>query len=188
MAHRAHSGWGRRAGLIAGVLAVVAEDALDDGRWTVHLLELDGDLGLELDTTIDRLGAHQTNPPSNSASHGNRGDESHPIDAIVDHHRNALPIRLHDRCRQRPHQREREEAMSDRAPKRAGLGSGARLVDPLVIEGGIGERIHPILFDLKPLADSEFGVDKGRKVDHRRERSGPATCSYSACSPVFSLL
>ena len=58
-------------------------------------------------------------------------------------------------------QREREVAVGDRRPVRAGRGTLGIDVDPLVVAGGVGERVHAFLRDLEPIAVAEVLADSG---------------------------
>ena len=91
--------------------------------------------------------------------------------------------------------RDRPEAIGDRPAERAVVGGVTRLVDPLMVVGGRGKGIDPILGDLHPGTDPDFLTDTIAEVDHcgllgylpARSRIGPATSAYSACLPVAFL-
>jgi hypothetical protein len=63
--------------------------------------------------------------------------------------------------------------MGDGASERTGRRLLRLDVDPLMVVGGVGEGINPILGDLEPVTDPDLGVDQVLK----------GSCIHSLCTP-----
>src|ERR1700722_19549763 len=97
--------------------------------------------------------------PAHPASGGDRPDEPHTVEAVIDAVRGALDSGQRAVSHSRE-QREGEEAMGDRAPEH---GRGRPLgidMDELLVLSDLGEGVDPRLIDSEPTRD-EIAPDPG---------------------------
>src|SRR5690606_30271428 len=73
--------------------------------------------------------------------------------------RHPQPLDPVDAAHEDGQQRQRQVAVRDRPAERALLGALDVHVDPLVVAGGVGEQVHPVLGDLQPVAAAERPAD-----------------------------
>src|SRR5436190_13873546 len=96
---------------------------------------------------------------TNLGADRNGRNESHFVEAVIDGHRDVVDgIELvHEPWQQR----QGEQQVGDCSTEGAIGGAGRVDVDPLVVVGGSGELIDPILIDLKPISGAEFVSGRG---------------------------
>src|SRR2546429_3977156 len=128
-------------------------ERLDHAGRAVAALDLDGDEHLGLDAALDVGDLHQLGTGADALPHEDGRDETHLVDAVVDRHREAFVPG--DLGQEEAGQRQREVTVGDGAAERTFLGPLDVDVDPLVVAGGLGERVDPLLGDLQPVAVAE---------------------------------
>src|SRR6185437_16063618 len=127
--------------------------ALDfDGEGELHLHAVSGD-------RLDRV--HGPEQPDLRAD-PHRAREAHSIEAVVEAHRGAGDLK--QLVEQRDDQRQGQIAVRDGAAERTGRGALGIDVYPLVVVGSVGEGVHPVLRDLKPIGVAEVGAGQGAKL------------------------
>ena len=112
-------------------------------------LDLDGHGDPGLHAALDLVGAGQLGPAPDAAAHRHRRREAGLVRAVVDAHRDVA--HLEQVGEEGVDQREGEVAVGDRPAERPVLGPLGIDVDPLVVAGGVGERVDPLLGDLQPV-------------------------------------
>jgi acyl-CoA dehydrogenase len=140
----------------------IAHDRLHYRRRLGGVLDLDGDLRGCLHGTVEPVDRDDLTARSDLRADLDRRDEPHLVVAVVDGESHALDaVELMREVRE---QREREQAVRDRATERSVCRTIGIDVDPLVVVGGIGEQIHPILVDLHPVGGPELAAEGRRKL------------------------
>jgi hypothetical protein len=100
-----------------------------------------------------------------------RVGEADLVDAVVE--LGARSLQPEDLGAEPRDQRQGEEAVRDGAPERAGCGALEVHVDPLVVAGGVGELVDPLLGDLDPLAGAELLAGRLGQLLERGEHAHP---------------
>src|SRR5213078_4195783 len=136
---------------------VVPADGLGHQRGLVGALALDHHAPRGLHAALDPLELGQREPGAHRRAGGHRRGEPQPVEPIVDPHRAAGD--LEGRLGEHRQQRQREEAVRDRAAERRSPGALPVDVDPLEVPGGLGELVDPVLRDLDPGRHGDFLTD-----------------------------
>ena len=119
---------------------------------------------------------------------GNGRREPDLVGAVVDAHRGAG--HLHELREQVVRDRQRQIAVRDGRAERAVLRARGIDVDPLVVAGGVGEQVHPLLGDLHPLAEPEVRslrrAQRVRILELRHRRIVRCKCVRRMSAPQVS--
>jgi hypothetical protein len=104
-----------------------------------------------------------------------RRREAHLVEAVVDAHPHALGhVHVLDQGGQ---QRQRQIAVGDGGAERTVGGTGRVHMDPLVVAGGLGEQVDPLLVDLDPVAGPDLGADGGGQLGRGGEGLHVGPCA-----------
>src|SRR5580692_7670329 len=160
-----------------GGLPVEPRHRLEDADRLVGALALDHPADDELQAALDLLDVDEGRGEPDLRPDGHRGGKADLVEPVVHRH-----LDVGHREDLRPHrneQRQGEEPVRDRpAERRLGHRPLRVHVDPLVVIGCVGERVHPVLSHLEPFAGAEhlplqrgeFG-QRGRRAAHLVLRS-----------------
>src|SRR5436190_5299874 len=165
------SGWSSmRSTFIARLLSgVAAADGLGDADRLVRAFAFHRHLHGDLRAAFERLVGDQLEAPAQAAAAGHRRGKANLVQAVVDAHpRLAHPERRSRHLRQ---QREGEKAVRDRRAERTGLRALDVDVNPLVVVGGVGEELDPLLRHGDPVADADVLADELLQLGDRLECS-----------------
>ena len=142
-------------GGVRGASAVVAEDELGDADRLVAALALDRRGHRRLVAPVALLDRFDAECAAHARARRHGCGKAHPIKPVVDGHAAALLPR-HDLVRHRGQERERQVAVRDRPAEGPGGGALGVDVDPLVVAGGVGEGLDPLLRDVDPRRGAEL--------------------------------
>src|SRR6187402_609716 len=140
------SGWSSISRTFMAVSNKSAPHGFGDADRLIAALALHEDLERELRAAFDRLEPEELEAAAHPAAGGHRRREAHSIQAVVDTHSGIED--LHRRSTHLGQQGQGHEAVRDRRAERAGRGPLHVDVDPLVVVGGVGEELDPLLRDL----------------------------------------
>src|SRR3954463_16332811 len=152
---------------------VVAADPLGDERRLVGAFALDERAPRDLHpVALDGLELLQREARAHARADRHGRGEAHTVQAVV--HAHAPVAERKGRLRQMREQRERQEAMRDRAAERRIPGALAIDVDPLEVVDRLGEGVDALLRDLEPGRDADFLADAVLQVLQRRHAAAPS--------------
>lgn len=135
------------------------DDRLGDTCRLVGTLDLDRRLHDELKAGRELGDLAEGDDGTDAGADQDGRGESHLVEAIVELRSRCLQrVDAHPEIRE---QRQGQVAVGDGAPERPLLGPLHVDVDPLVVTGGVGERVDPVLVDLQPFAGTDLAAGGG---------------------------